>query len=448
MKGVSRPPGPPSGIFGQLGEMRRDPIGLLTSTARVYGDIARYRILHQEIYQVSHPDHVRHVLQDHNRNYNKRTRGFEALRSFLANGLLTSEGAYWLRQRRIMQPAFHRARIAAFGEVMTGAAQAMMDRWRAVRLETVDVSAEMMRLTLQIVARTLLGVDVSQEADRVGRAVTIALDAATDAIRRPIRLPRFLPMPSTRRLKAALAELDAIVFGVIERRRRGDDGRGDLLDMLMQTRDEETGESMTDRQLRDEVMTIFVAGHETTAIALGWTWYLLAAHPGIRRRLQHDVDEILAARSPTMTDLPRLPSVDQTVKEVMRLYPPAWIISRRAIEDDEMGGYRVPAGTVIFASPYVTHRHPAFWDDPERFDPDRFQPGGPAERLPHFAYFPFGGGPRQCIGNSFAMMEMQLIVALMLQRCELDLAEGTTAALHPSITLRPAAPIRLKLKWR
>ena len=422
--------------------MRRDPIGLLLRLANQHGEIAHLRLLNRHVVLVAGPEHVRHVLQDNYRNYSKQTRGFHVLRSFLANGLLTSEGDDWLRQRRIAQPAFHRGRIAAFGRTMTTAAAELADRWDADDIRTIDVTAEMTRLTLRIVGETLLSTDVSRDADRVGQALTVALRSANRAITRPIEIPPWLPTPENRRLRRARATLDAIVYGMIDRRRREGSPTEDLLSMLMDARDEETGARMSDTQLRDEVMTIFLAGHETTAIALGWTWLLLSRYPAIARRVRTELAEVLGGRAPGVDDLRRLVYVEQVVKESLRLFPPAWIISRCAIGADRIGGYDILPDTIVFASPYVTHRLSRLWDNPEGFDPDRFEPST-AESRPPFAYFPFGGGPRQCIGNSFAMMELVLVVATLAQRCRLDLAPGPPPGLRPSITLRPAAPITM-----
>ena len=423
--------------------MRTDPIGLLLRLARDHGEIAHTRLLNRHVVLLSDPEHVRHVFQDNYRNYSKQTRGFHVLRSFLANGLLTSEGDEWLRQRRIAQPGFHRDRIAAFGRTMTHAATELADRWETDGVSTIDVTAEMTRLTLRIVGETLLSTDVSRTADRVGQALTVALRAANRAITRVIEIPAWLPTPGNRRLQTARATLDEIVYDMIDRRRRGGHPAEDLLSMLMEARDEESGEQMSDTQLRDEVMTIFLAGHETTALALGWTWLLLSRYPAARRRLQAELTEVLSGRPPEFNDLRRLGYVEQVVKESLRLFPPAWIISRNAIRPDQIGGYDIPAGTIIFASPYVTHRLPRLWDNPEGFDPDRFAPDANDTRPP-FAYFPFGGGPRQCIGNSFAMMELVLVVATLAQRCDLDLAAGQAPGLQPSITLRPTAPIAME----
>jgi len=434
-------PGPSDrGLFGSLPRMRQDPIGLLMDSARTYGDVVRFRFVNRPVYLIVDPEDIRHVFQENYRNYSKQTRGFQVLRSFLAGGLLTAEGSEWLKQRRIAQPAFHRARIAGFGETMARAADEMLDRWDASGAETLDVTAEMMRLTLRIVGETLLGSDVSSDADRVGRAVAVALRMANDSITRLVEPPRFLPIRRNRQLGEALRTLDEVVYGMIARRRRSGADTGDLLSMLMHARDEETGDGMDDRQLRDEVMTIFLAGHETTAVALGWTWYLLSTHPAAARRLIEEVDTVVGSRRPTSDDLPRLRYTEQVIKESMRLYPPAWIISRSAIGDDVIRGYRIPAGAFVFASPYVTHRRPSLWENPEGFDPERFEPGR-TDDPPHFRYFPFGGGPRQCIGNTFAMMELQLVVATVARRCRLDLIPGQRIGVTPSITLRPTRPI-------
>ena len=422
--------------------MRRDPTGLLVDLVREYGPVVHFRLANRHAVLLAHPENVRHVFQENYRNYNKQTRGFQALRFFLANGLLTSEGDFWLRQRRIAQPAFHRGRIAGFARTMTAAATDMVDHWETSGAHEIDVTREMARLTLRIVGETLLSTDVTREADRVGRALTVALRAANKALTRVIEVPRWLPTPGNRRLRRALTALDEVVYAMIEARRRSSQDAGDLLSMLMQARDEDTGEGMTDRQLRDEVMTIFLAGHETTAIALAWTWLLLSRYPGVDQRLRAELADVLGDRLPRVEDLRRLVYTEQVIKESMRVYPPAWMISRCAIKEDRISGYDIPPGTMIITSPYVTHRLPEWWENPEGFDPDRFEATRVAD-LPPFAYFPFGGGPRQCIGNTFAMMELVLVVATIAQRCRLDLAPGVHPGVTPAITLRPSCPITM-----
>ncbi len=415
------------------------------------GDVVRFRLLNRSLFLVAHPRDARHVLQDHANQYDKGTRGFQVLRVFLRNGLLTSEGAHWLRQRRIVQPAFHRDRIAGFGDTMTSAAGDLVDDWLRLPSETVNVTADMMRLTLRIVGETLLSTDVSQEADRVGQALHTILHGANEAISRVVPMPAWWPGRANRTQRAAMRTLDDVIVEIITSRRTNSGTAAttdhDLLSMLMEARDEETGEGMSDAQLRDEVMTIFLAGHETTAIALGWTWHLLAEHPAVRQRLEQVLDHALDGRPPTMADLPRLGYVDQVVKESMRLYPPAWVVSRRPMVDDVVGGFRIPAGSIVLTSPYVTHRHPEYWTTPELFDPDRFDPKHPVDRPP-FAYFPFGGGPRQCIGNTFAMMELVLVVSAIAQRCRLDSTDRLAIGRNPSITLRAATPITMRVSRR
>jgi cytochrome P450 len=452
---VLAPTYPASGVLGSLPRFRQDPLGLLMAGFETCGDVVRFRLLNRSLFLVAHPRDARRVLQDHATQYDKGTRGFRVLRVFLRNGLLTSEGAHWLRQRRTVQPAFHRDRIAGFGDTMTSAAGDLVDEWLRSSSETVNVTADMMRLTLRIVGETLLSTDVSQEADRVGQALHIMLRGANEAISRVVPLPPWWPSRANRRQQAAMRTLDDVILHIIAARRThsavaagmptasGDD----LLSMLMEARDEETGEGMSDAQLRDEVMTIFLAGHETTAIALGWTWHLLGAHPAVRHRVEQVLDQVLEGRPPTLADLPRLGYIEQVVKESMRLYPPAWVVSRRPMTDDVVGGFRIPAGSIVLTSPYVTHRHPDYWTDPARFDPDRFDAAHEVDRPP-FAYFPFGGGPRQCIGNTFAMMELVLVVSTIAQRCRLDSTGPHDLGRSPAITLRAATPITMRVSRR
>jgi cytochrome P450 len=446
---------PAPGVLGSLPHFRRDPLGLLMSGFETCGDVVRFRLLNRSLYLLAHPRDARRVLQDQAHTYDKGTRGFRVLRVFLRNGLLTSEGAQWLRQRRIVQPAFHRDRIAGFGDTMTAAAGQLVDGWLGASSETVNVTGDMMRLTLRIVGETLLSTDVSQEADRVGQALNTVLQGANEAIGRVVPMPAWWPSRANRTQQAAMRTLDDVMLQIIGARRTGSGTakakpageEHDLLSMLMAARDDETDEGMSDAQLRDEVMTIFLAGHETTAIALGWTWHLLGAHPEVRRRLEQVLDDALGGRPPTMADLPRLGYVEQVVKESMRLYPPAWVVSRRPMTDDVVGGFRIPAGAIVLTSPYVTHRHPEYWSNPTRFDPDRFDAAHPVDRPP-FAYFPFGGGPRQCIGNSFAMMELVLVVSTIAQRCRLDSTDAYDIGQDPAITLRAAAPITMRVRRR
>lgn len=443
----SFPPGPKGVPFlGSLREMREDPIAMMMRSMRQHGDVVGFRMGPKRAIFVAHPDHARHVLQENHRNYDKETPGFQKLRSLLGLGLLTSEGDFWLRQRRIAQPAFHRQRIASFASMMTRASEDTVSRWSQASSgsEPLDLSAEMMRLTLRIAGETLLSADVSGASDEVGEALTVAMHVTNDRITRVLDLTEVLPTPTNVRYWRARRTLDRIVLGMIDGRRRSGEDKGDLLSMLMLARDPETGEGMSDRQLRDEVMTIFLAGHETTANALTWTWYLLARHPEVERRLHQELREVLGGRTPTLEDFPRLEYTRMVLDEAMRLYPPAWFLARRAVGPDEIAGYRIAPGTLLMISPYATHRHPDFWENPERFDPERFSEGRSVGRH-RFAYFPFGGGPRLCIGNNFALMEMRLVLATLAQHFRLSLPSNAAAEPDPTITLRTRAPIRMKL---
>ena len=444
-----------SGLLGHLPAFRSDPLALLLDGFDTHGDAVDFRLFNRRLALLAHPELVRHTLQDQAANYDKRTRGFEVLRLLLRDGLLTSEGEHWLQQRRIAQPAFHKARIAGFGDSISAAADALADDWLERRHpedattgeRVVDVTAAMMKLTLRIIGQTLLSADVTGAADRVSRALEITLAHANDALARIIPRPLWWPTPAARQLRQAMATLDRVILDIIAERRHQTAAPDDLLTMLMSSRDADTGESMSDPQLRDEVMTIFLAGHETTAIALAWTWYLLAQHPKTQRRVETEVDQTVGDRQPGVAELPHLSYIARDVKEAMRLYPPAWVISRNAVADDDAGRFRVQKGTIVLLSPYVTHRHPQFWRRPAHFDPEHFAEDQEAARPP-FAYFPFGGGPRQCIGNTFALMELVLVVATLARRCRLELVEPPDVGTSPSITLRPDRPIRMRILSR
>jgi len=433
------PPGPRGNVvLGSIGDIYRDRLRFVLDTARTYGDVAQYRVAHMRIYQVNHPEGVGRLLHDNHRNYSKDVPTFGTLKLFLGNGLFTSDGDFWRRQRRLAQPAFHRRRVAAFGELMTDATQEMLERWQAHvgRDQPLDVATEFMRLTMEVVTRALFSTSVEQDIGTIGRAIATLLNDVTFRFTFPFYPPLKVPTPRNRRFLAARATLDGIVYRIISERRQRPAEHDDLLALLMETRDEQTGEGMSDKQLRDEVVTLFLAGHETTANALTWASYLLSTHVAIARRLQAEVDETLQGRTPTASDLPKLPYTRMVIDETLRLYPPAWITNRRAIGDDTVCGYRIPADATVSISPYVTHRDPRLWENPEGFDPDRFAPERSAGR-PHYAYFPFGSGPRQCIGKGFALMESMLVVALLAQRYELHLVPGRKVETEALATLRP-----------
>lgn len=443
MKGF--PPGPPGHwLLGHLRELGRDRLGFLRRCADVYGDVVFLRYGRRPVYLLSHPDHLEYVLVANPRRFVK-SYVVRLLRPVVGDGLLTSEGDFWLRQRRLAQPAFHKARLATYGDVMVGCAQRVTSRWRDG--ESRDIHAEMMRLTLDIVARTLFGAEVEREATEVAGAMHVLMAAFARRRSSLLPLPLALPTPGTLRLRRAVAQLDAVIYRIIARRRATGEDREDLLSLLLRARDEGDGTRMTDRQLRDEVMTLFLAGHETTATALSWTWYLLAQHPAVAERLEAELDEVLAGRAPTVAELPRLRYAELVLLESMRLYPPAHSISREALQDCEIGGYPTPRGTTLLMSQWVLHRDPRHFPEADRFQPERWA-GGLAERLPRFAYFPFGGGPRVCIGSGFAMMEATLLLATIAQRFRLGLVPGVRVRPDPSVTLRPVPGMPMIVRER
>ena len=423
----------------------RDSLGFVTRAAREHGDVVRWRLGAERMALLSHPDDARDVLVTNARRFRKG-RGLERAKLLLGEGLLTSEGDFHLRQRRLAQPAFHRERVAGYGDAMVRDAMRARDRWRAG--ETIDASHEMSRLTLAVVGKTLFDADVEEEAPEIGEALTAALGSFGFAVLPLGGLLQRVPfLPPVRRFNRARARLDATIYRIIAEHRAAGRDRGDLLSMLLAAQDDEgAGGGMTDLQLRDEAMTIFLAGHETTANALAWSWYLLSQHPEAEARLHAELDAAVGARPPTAADLPRLPYARMVLAESMRLYPPAWVIGRRATEPYAVRGETLPARTVVLVSPWVLHRDPRWWPEPEAFRPERWADDA-AER-PRLAYLPFGAGTRVCIGEQFAWMEGVLLLATIAQRWRLRLVAGHPVVPQAIITLRPRHGLRMVVEAR
>ena len=439
--GVRRAPLPPehkgNPIFGVMSEFNRDTLGFVTGLQR-YGDVVRARFFYVTAYFYYNPADIEEILVTNAKNFRKamslRSNFFHRL---VGNGLLTSEGEFWRRQRRLAQPAFHKQRISGYGDVMVAYTDRMLTTWKAG--EVRDVHPDMMRLTLEIVVKTLFDADVSKDVDNVGRVLSeLVKPFASQATLKWI-LDNRLPTSRHRRFHRNVSQIDQIIYRIIAERRETGYDKGDLLSMLLQAHDDD-GSQMTDAQLRDEVMTLFLAGHETTALALSWAWYLLATNPQAEQKFHEEVDRVLGGRLPQTADLLNLPYTELIAKETMRLYPPAYGVGREAIEECEIGGFRVPRKTQVFAFQWATQRDPRFYENPDEFLPERWTPEF-TERLPKYAYFPFGGGPRQCIGNYFAMMEIILLMATIGQRFKFALAPGAKVGLYPAMSLRPSTGV-------
>ena len=432
------PPGPRGHwLLGNLPEFRRDMLGFYARLARDYGDVVSYRLGPRRLVMLAHPDAIEEVLVGQNRDFEKPYI-YQFLRPLLGNGLLLSEGDFWLRQRKLMQPAFLKQRVDAYGPAMVEEVQRLTAGWRAG--ETRDIHADMMQFALAVAARTLLDVDVMDEAPGVGAALECVMADFSARFESVLPLPRWLPLPAHRRFRTALANLDRVVTRIIQERRSSSRPHADVLSLLMAARDEDGG-GMDDRQLRDEVMTLFLAGHETTANGLTWTLYLLAKHPEVGEKLRAEATAVLAGRAPGVADLPRLPYAEWTILEAMRLYPPVYAISRRAVRDCTVMGFDIPPETTLLLPQCVLHRDARFFPDPEPFRPERWA-DGLTKRLPRYAYFPFGGGPRVCIGNTFGMLEMTLALTVLASRFRFTLAADHPVTPWPSITLRPKHGVR------
>jgi cytochrome P450 len=440
---MKRPPGPkPHFLIGNMPLASRDPLTIFLGWRKEFGDIFYYRAAWLHVYFLNHPDLIEAVLVRNYQNFLK-DRVVRNSRWFFGQGLLTSEGDFWLRQRRLSQPAFHRERIASYAKIMTDYAEQMLAAWED--RETCDIHQEMMRLTLRIVIRALFNTE-SEEIGTISTAMNVLMRSSTGIRMLLPPIARYLPTPGMVLFRRSVRQLDETVYHIIGRRRRNETESGDLLSMLMQARDED-GSRMTDKQLRDEVMTFLLAGHETTALALSWTWHLLGQHPEIEQELHAELDRVLGGRAPSFSDLPVLTYAERVIKESMRLHPPAWSLARTVVKEFEVGGYRIPAGANVVMSQWIMHRDPRYFPEPEKFDPDRWLPER-FQKLPRFAYFPFGGGPRQCIGASFAMMEAVLLLATIAQRFRFRAVPEHPVTQIPSFTLRPKHGIRMTLEKR
>ena len=440
------PPGPKCTLLlGNMPEFNRDTLAFITSCHQQYGDIVRTRFLYLSAYFLFHPEYIEYVLSTNYRNFIKS----QSLRSpffrrLVGNGLVTSEGDLWRRQRRLAQPAFHRDRIAAYGKVMVDYTERMLATWRDGELR--DIHRDMTRLTQNIVVKTLFNADLSAEADEIGTALRgMVKPFASQATLKWI-LDNRLPTPGNRRFNRAVEKIEQVIYRIIRERRASGRDEGDLLSMLLEAQDED-GTQMSDEQLRDEVMTLFLAGHETTALALSWAWYLLSEHPQVEANLLAELGEVLGGRTPSFEDLPRLRYTEMIIKESLRLYPPAYAVGRQAVGECEIGGYRVPAGTQLFMFQWVVQRDPRYFDRPEEFIPARWGEGL-TSRLPKYAYFPFGGGPRSCIGNTFAMSEAVLLLSTISQRFHLRLSAEHRVTITPAMSLRPSEGIWMTVKKR
>ncbi len=431
-------------FFGAGLNFALDPIAFLNKNREEHGGIYLVPSRAKNIMVVQDPELVKYMLQDNNKNFIKSF-GYDVLAMLLGKGLLTSEGDFWRKQRRMAQPAFHKERLNAMVQSMVSCTKDYIERLEAKRGQELDMSKEMSNVTLHIVASSLFTSNVDDVVDTVAKEMDIAQELAIERISNPFKLPVWIPTPGNLKERRSIGLLDKVMLDIIEKRRKDPNKYDDLLQMLMEVKDEDTGEQMSDRQLRDECMTIFLAGHETTALALTWLWYLLDNNPEEIDKLRAEAETVLQGKDPQVEDVMKLEYTRMAIDEGMRLYPPAWAIGRRAVENDEIGGYRVPKGYNIIIPVYHIHHDPKIWDDPESFNPERFRKGNLKEKH-RFAYFPFGGGPRLCIGNNFALMEMQIVVAMLVTKFRFKHVEGHKVVLDPLITLRAKHGMQMKVE--
>jgi len=440
-------------VLGSIPAIQRDRVQFLVDLQRDYGDVVRIRLGPYEAVVIFHPDAIQRILLDNQSNYSKETRTYASLSLLVGNGLITSNGDFWLRQRRLMQPAFHRTEINALSEMIVQQTQAILDHLEgeAESGQAVNIARAMMNLTLGVATQAFFGSRVQDVDGNLGEVISYLMSDTAFRFEHPFYPPVWFPAPRNLQFNAAMKHLDAVIYGILADRRSHAGEKNNLLDMMIGAQleeDDDTGggvQRMTDRQLRDEVVTLFLAGHETTAVSLCWTLYLLSQHPEVEARLRRELEDVLGGRPPTLDDLPQLEYARRVRDESMRLYPPAWLTERRSLGEDVLCGYRISAGITLAITQFVTHRHPEFWENPETFDPDRFSPERSAGRH-GYAYFPFGGGPRLCIGKNLALLETHLTLAMLVQRYRFELEPGWQVRTEPELSLRQKGGLWMRLK--
>jgi cytochrome P450 len=440
-------------LLGSLPAIRRDRVQFLVDLRRDYGDVVRIRVGPVEALAIFHPDAIQRVMQDNQANYSKDTIAFNSMRLIFGNGLITSNGDFWLRQRRLMQPSFHKERINRLCDMIVQQTRMALDALEsaATTNQAINMTHEMMNLTMGVATQALFGTRVQDVDGNLSEMIYHLASDTTFRFEHPFYPPLWFPASRNRRLNKALKRLDDVISGIIDERRAHPGERDDVLQMMIDAQVEErdvTGDEprrMTDKQLRDEVVTLLLAGHESTSVSLCWTLYLLSQHPDVESRLRREVDDVLGSRPPRLEDLPRLEYGRMVRDESMRLYPPVWLTERKSIDEDVLCGYRIPAGITMAITQYVTHRHPEFWDDPDAFRPERFSPECSRGRH-EYAFFPFSGGGRQCLGKSLALLEIQIILAMLLQRYRYDLKPGSPVVKEPELSLRQKGGLWMHLK--
>jgi len=445
----SQAPGPKGlPLIGPIREIRDDPLGFSVRMARTYGEITQFNLGPNRVFMLNRPEFFQHVLVDNYRNYHK-SKFYKAVGPIFGNGLVTSDGETWKRQRQLAQPAFHRQRIADLAAGMAEEIHVMLDQWdvAAQSGQSIDTLALCMELALGNITRAMFGSDVRAQFDTINSSIGTILRRAENQIWSALPVPYWMPTPANIGAWRAAKRLDRIVDALIAERDGDNDERGDLLSMLLTARYPDTGEAMPHEQLRDEVRTILIAGHETVGSTAGFITYLVSKHPDIERRMVSEIDSALNGTRPTFEDLPKLKYTNMIVREALRLYPSAWTISRQALEDDRIGPYDIRKGSTIMLSPYVMHRNPKYWNNPEAFIPERFTPEE-IERRPKHSYVPFGGGPRGCIGDHFALTELTLLTAMIYQRFTLQVEPGYQLRPEPMISLRPVGGVAMHVQRR